>query len=718
MFVLIVFCFESCISFLFPTKELPVETPKTNHKPDKQPIFRINGEMHNMAITSIATDNLKQTLATASLDKTVRIWDINTGSLTKVIRIPIGKGKEGELYATAISPKQKILACAGWTGYEWDQTFSIYFINLNSNKITHLIPGLPSPVSKLLFSKDGNYLAVALKDGYGLRIYNTKNYSLVAMDEDYNQDIYGIDFDIKNRIVTTCFDGYIRLYDNEFDLIAREKSLSELPFSISFSPDGKRIAVGYKESIRVDILSGNRIFIFRSYLSNLHTLNTDGIENGDLSVVEFSKNGKYLYAGGSWQKKGKNLLRKWELTNQSNYKDIKTKVTDNLTQIINPTKNILILSSDSPSFQIIRSSKSSIIKRSDVLPTKHLKDNLMISRNGHEIKLWYNKSTKTPILFSLYEKKIVWDTNYFFKLFSPGIITSQKVMHQVSNWKDNKTPILKNKKIVLEKGDVSRSISISSDEKLFMIGTDKYLHLFDQNIKLLWKTPIPASTYSVNISMDKKLVVAALSDGTIRWYRLKDGRELVALLVLRDLKSWVLFSPSGYYDTNSETAEEFLSWVINTGRKNSSYTIPSFILNRYLRNPQVISYIIDNLNTDHEAVFELGEDYVDISSLIPELLESIKRGEAAFLDIENSNDQQPVARVFSTDMTTDNIVIVSSNKEQPFEIGQKLYVLNNQVRVYMEVTYSTGRVSKCKLLEEDKDMSKVKLNTIVMMDKE
>ncbi|MCB1191294.1 MAG: hypothetical protein KDK90_12695 [Leptospiraceae bacterium] len=717
LFILLILCCEYCISFFFPPKKLPIEIPLKKSSPIKTPIFRLNNKMHGMSITGVATDASNKILATVSLDKTVRIWDLITGELLKIIRIPIGKAKEGELYTVAISPNQQILACAGWTGYEWDGTFSVYFINLHSDKIAHLVSGLPAAITKIVFSKDGQYLAATLKDGYGIRVYNTYDYSLVAIDDGYNKDCYGVDFDLENRIVTASYDGFIRLYDKEFKLIAKEKAFSELPHSVSFSPDGKKIAVGYKESIRVDILAGHRIFIIRSYLSNLYPLETQGIENGDLSIVHFSKDGKYIYAGGNWQKNSYRYLRRWENKESGSYTNIKTKVTDSISQIINTYNDAIIIASSTPSFQIIgKSKKVGIFKNSIILPNKHLQDNLMISRDGYAVRVWYDKTIKAPLVFSLYDKKLVWDKDAYYKLYSPGIITSQKNF-TISNWNDGKVPVLNNKEIILEKGDFSRSISISLDEKLALLGTDNYLYLFDKHVKELWKIPIPASTYSVNISMDKNVVVAALEDGTIRWYRLEDGSELVALLVLKDFRGWVLFSPSGYYDTNDEKAEELLGWVINTGRTNSSYFVPSFILNRYLNSSQVISYIIDHNKTDKEAIFSLDEDFVDVSKLIPELFESIRLGEDAFRDIDDSKEEKPVARVFSTDLTTGNVIIVSAYQDQPFLIGQKLYVMNIESKIYMEVVYSSGKVTKCKLVERNGDITKVRLNTIVLMGK-
>ena len=43
-------------------------------------------------------------------------------------------------------------------------------------------------------------------------------------------------------------------------------------------------------------------------------------------------------------------------------------------------------------------------------------------------------------------------------------------------------------------------------------------------------------------------MVAAYGDGTIRWHRMDDGRELLALQVLSDKKNWVAWTPEGFYD--------------------------------------------------------------------------------------------------------------------------------------------------------------------------
>ena len=50
-----------------------------------------------------------------------------------------------------------------------------------------------------------------------------------------------------------------------------------------------------------------------------------------------------------------------------------------------------------------------------------------------------------------------------------------------------------------------------------------------------------------------RIVVAAHGDGTIRWYRADDGRELLALQELLNKgepskSNWVLWTPEGFYE--------------------------------------------------------------------------------------------------------------------------------------------------------------------------
>ena len=133
-----------------------------------------------------------------------------------------------------------------------------------------------------------------------------------------------------------------------------------------------------------------------------------------------------------------------------------------------------------------------------------------------------------------------------------------------------------------------------------MLGTDWSLYAFDANGKKLWRCATPGGiVWAVNITGNGRLVVAAYNDGTIRWHRLSDGKELLALFVHRDGQRWVAWTPQGYYDA-SAGADELIGWHINHGydRVPDFYPVSQF-RDRFYR-PDVIRRVLQTPNLDVE----------------------------------------------------------------------------------------------------------------------
>lgn len=158
-----------------------------------QPMLRLNTQMHTAPIKRMSIDAQQRFVVTGSHDKTARVWDLQTGDLLKILRVPIGKGHEGKIFAVAISPDGETIAVGGWTGYQWDKQVSIYLFNSQMGEITNKINGLINVITHLTYSSDGQFLVARLWGNNGIRIY--QNNQLIAEDKNYGDSSYWADFD-------------------------------------------------------------------------------------------------------------------------------------------------------------------------------------------------------------------------------------------------------------------------------------------------------------------------------------------------------------------------------------------------------------------------------------------------------------------------------------------------------------------------------------------
>src|SRR5216683_6066030 len=149
------------------------------------PVLRLETGMHTAPIRAAAVDAGGRVLATASFDKTVRLWSLPTGEQLKVLRPAIGSGAEGELFAVAVSPDGRFVVAGGWTGFEWEKTNSLYVFETGTGQLVRRIGGLSQVINRLAWSPDGRYVAVGLAGANGIRVFETGDWHEVGKDADY-----------------------------------------------------------------------------------------------------------------------------------------------------------------------------------------------------------------------------------------------------------------------------------------------------------------------------------------------------------------------------------------------------------------------------------------------------------------------------------------------------------------------------------------------------
>ena len=128
-----------------------------------------------------------------------------------------------------------------------------------------------------------------------------------------------------------------------------------------------------------------------------------------------------------------------------------------------------------------------------------------------------------------------------------------------------------------------------------MLGTEWWLRAYRAGGAGLWRKAVPGTAWGVNIGRDGRLVAAAYDDGTVRWHRLSDGQELLALFVHAKDRCFIVWTPKGYYAA-SPGGDNLIGWHVNRGwdRAADFYPVSRFRdrFNRPDARPACARYIL------------------------------------------------------------------------------------------------------------------------------
>lgn len=556
----------------------------------------------------MAADSEGKRVASASVDKTVRIWDGKSGKLLSVLRPPIGDDLEGELYALALSPDGKTVACSGHTGTTWGDR-SIYLFDTATGRLRQrLTAGLTEFVLFLAYSPDGKYLAALQPYRNGLVVYRVSDGKLIGRDVRYAGRTGSIDFGLHNRDGTTHFvvaseDGHIRLYEIKddttspsFRMIRHEKARSgNRPQLVRFSPDGLTLAVSYADVQKVDVISGRD-------LSYLYSPDTSGV-TGEIPVVQWSRDGTLLFCGGGWRDaRDRVILRRWLDRGKGAHSDVplgQSRITD----IVLLQDNTVVVGTYAG--WIITVEGGNQLRPFSGVGRPDFRDNpLYLSADGAIVRFGFQREGKSPVVFSLPARVLTAQDSGTSQKLSGPLTEAEGV--RVTHWKETREPMINGKRIGISNFEISQSFAFTPDRVGILHGTNRYLRLLTKEVEEKWKVPVSGAVQAITASGDGRLVVAALSDGTINWFRMTDGKLLLSLFAHGDRKHWVVWSPSGYYDC-SEGADELLGWHVNNGKDREALFYPLARFFEQFFRPDVIWAAVTGTEQDAKAIASMKE---------------------------------------------------------------------------------------------------------------
>ncbi len=622
-------------------KEVLFQVKDVDSLVPKQPILRIEVGANIDRVDRISTDSQGRWVATASDDKTARLYEVATGRLLRTFRPPIGEDDEGRLLSVAISPDGATLAVAGSSGIFWDGKSSIYLFDTSSGKLLRRINELPAvEIHHLSFSLDGRYLAASLGGKNGIRVFRSNDGSELGRDAGYEDRSYSVHFSSDGRMVSSCDDGYIRLYaaldapdKMPLHLLAKMKTPGgSHPYAARFSPDGAKVAVGYEDAPRVDIFDAKD-------LSFLYSADTTDLKEGNLANIAWSADCGTLYAAGQYMNEALEIpIRRWRNQGKGNAEDVQMGINTTIHDLAAlPDGGLLAITGGLALLE--RNGESRFLVRPQTADYRTKLGEVNLSSDGSEVCFGYERFYKSPTCFNLSARTLYPQDkrkpgeNLYKPLHRHSGLKIKGELH-TTNLTLNGTPIK------LVQYDKFRSIAIAADGNCLLLGTIKYLIKISKEGKQLWQAPGHGDAWGVNISRNGRVAVAAYRDGTIRWYRMSDGEELLAFFPHVDRKRWVLWTPSGYYDA-SPGGEELIGWHLNNGKDKAADFFPASKFRSTYYRPDVISKILDTLD-EGEAVqlanAESGRKEIKaVASLLPPVVSIVGPTDGAAVNRSSVN---------------------------------------------------------------------------------
>ncbi|KAF7970239.1 hypothetical protein HWV62_24730 [Athelia sp. TMB] len=212
---------------------------------DSWPVLQQVLEGHTGTVCAVAFSPDGRRVASGSKDKSIRLWDAETGAL---IAGPF-KGHTGEINSVAFSLHGQRIA----SGSD-DESVRVWDAETGT-LIAGPFAGHTDRVNSVAFSPDGQRIASGSSD-WSIRIWNPQTGSLIAGPfEGHTGGVNAVAFSPDGRCIASgSEDRSVRVCDSETGaLVARPfEGHTRNVRSVAFSPDGKLIASGsVDKSVRV-----------------------------------------------------------------------------------------------------------------------------------------------------------------------------------------------------------------------------------------------------------------------------------------------------------------------------------------------------------------------------------------------------------------------------------------------------------------------------------
>lgn len=588
-------------------------TPGVAALPSTTPQLRVVQEMHNAPLGQIRSDAGHTRLYTVSLDKTLRIWRLADLQLLRTVYLPAEAGLEGTPYGLAVSGDGRRAYVGGVTGWQWSRASHVYVVDAERGSIESKIGRFDNDVVVSLdLSPDGKRLAVGLARG-GLKLIDAQTGAVLAGDAAYAAPVTFVHFAPDGRLASTSEDGCVRVYGRDMSLVFRNQyppvaagqpqcTGSQLG-GIRFSPDGRWLAFGVRYRADGGRLQPEVTVMDAATLAVRRTLRPEAADQQSLCCVAWAPDSGTLYVSGNVEGDGptpiyrvrdlaSGALERWNVGRQQ------------ITNMLPLPQGDIVLATTVPSITRVGPDGHIVIDR-DGVPRQRLPHNidfhaqrkdleaLRVSADGESVVFARGGASRLRVNLAATHQLAVLtadgvDDRALQAARRSGAV---RVATATGVYAYRESTLVNGQAVALEREESVWSWAVHASRPVAALGTQWRLRVLDAQGRPLkgWESPpyLPAPAYHTLITPDGRKVVVALGDGTLRWYGIDSGQELLGLFVHHNGSDWVAWRGDGHY-ASSPQGDQYVGWLVNRGDSQSPDLHRAVQFERRLYRPDLV----------------------------------------------------------------------------------------------------------------------------------
>ncbi|GFE51912.1 hypothetical protein So717_36650 [Roseobacter cerasinus] len=554
---------------------------------ERHSIFKLDLSHHASSITRLAVFEENEIVVTVGLDRAARYWDLESGELLATSHLPADSGRAGEITAVDVTPSGFVLMAAKPTEFFSNAASSFFISNTSTVSIPYVTGGTDLTVTDIAFDPVNRLIAAVAGDE--LIIYDAV-FSVLSVQR--REALYSwADFTADGRLVTVSEDGLVELLSidpasGDTTAIAQIRTGDQVPFSAAVNPAGDEIAIGFKESSTVEVFalpSGKRV---RRLTGNNLVAGA-----GSLNIVSWAQNTaageSVLYAGGTAKLGDQNVVVAWK--NGAGAGFALPVATDSITHLHGLSDGGVLFASSFPSWgRLLPSDVSHTQSRAPVVTLAYRADarKLDFRKIGQDGGLSTSGDGK---IVTFVATDVAGHTQHYRFDVGRMMLTNASGGPGARGPRDSRDglrlagftdrQITVNGNPILDRdgfmpfghGERKLSVDVSDTRDVALIGADFSLSLVDASGHVLAHRPIPAGAFSVIMLEEQELAVAALGDGTLRWYSLRADSPLVEILSLfvegtSQTGVWAAWRPDGAFAHSALGGADLGGYAINRVR--------------------------------------------------------------------------------------------------------------------------------------------------------